>query len=93
MGLPIRAKILNVLGKQTFAMNIGKNKGISKNMKFEIIEHENQIPSHSIVKARVKVVEVYDKFSLVEIDEKTKKVLGKEESSKIIVGDDLLQII
>jgi hypothetical protein len=93
MGLPIHAKILNVLGKQTFAMNMGKNKGVSKNMKFEIIEYENQSPSRSHVKARVKVVEVYDKFSLVEIDEKAQKVLGKEESPKIIVGDDLLQII
>jgi hypothetical protein len=90
VGLPIRAKILNLLGDQTFVMNFGKNKGITKNMKFEVSESKGS--ARTKVKGKVKVVEVYEKFSLIESYETAQKVSGKEDSSKINVGDDLLQL-
>jgi hypothetical protein len=86
----IHAKILNLIGKETFVMNVGKNKGITKNMRFEVLAPASDISVQSYVKGRLKVVEVYEKFSLAEIYEFSKKI-GKDES-KINVGDDLLQI-
>jgi hypothetical protein len=92
MGLPIRAKILNIVGHQTFVMNFGKNKGVTKNMRFEVSASESGGSARTYVKCKVKVVEVYEKFSLIESYETAQKVSGKEDSSKINVGDDLLQI-
>jgi hypothetical protein len=86
----IRAKILNLIGNQTFVMNVGKNKGIAKDMKFEVLAPVSGSAFRAFVKGRIKVVEVYEKFSLAEIYE-IGKYAGKIES-KINVGDDLLQI-
>jgi hypothetical protein len=85
VGLPIRAKILNIVGDQTFVMNFGKNKGVTKNMKFEVSASEGL--ARTYVKGKVKVVEVYEKFSLIEIYETNQK-----DAPKINVGDDLIQL-
>jgi hypothetical protein len=67
-----------------------KNKGVTKNMKFEVSESEDSVRTK--VKGKVKVVEVYEKFSLIESFDIAQKVSGKEGSSKINVGDDLVQL-
>ena len=83
-GMPIRAKILNIIGVRTFAINAGKLKGITLKMKFEILAPASEGKTAPAVKSRVRVVEVYDKFSLTENYEPVK--------IKINVGDDLIQI-
>ena len=98
MGTLIRAKILNVLTNNAFAINAGKSKGVTRNMTFEILD-PLVVPnkSNNSSKGKVKITEVYEKFSLAEGEMKganssssgSSQVAGK----KIMVGDDAIQVI
>jgi hypothetical protein len=100
MGTLVRAKILNVLTNNSFAINAGKSKGITRNMKFEILDPlENPNKSNNYSKGKVKITEVYEKFSLAEGYEIEMKgstsSLGSSQitTGKIRVGDDAIQLI
>ena len=85
MGMPIRAKVLNVLGERSVVINAGKKKGVTLDMVFEIFALASQGANRQIVKGRVRVVEVYDKMALTERCEPLQKEIND--------GDDVLQII
>ena len=62
---------MNVITDNAFAINAGKNKGITRNMKFEILnplfeaKNANSRVLHDS-KGTVKITEVYEKFSIAE---------------------------
>lgn len=101
MGTLIRAKILNVITGNAYAINAGKNKGITRNMKFEILDPlVDSKKSNNYSKGKVKITEVYEKFSIaegyeIEMKGSTSFSLGssKIDSKRISVGDDAIQVI
>jgi len=67
MGTLIRAKILNVMSDNVFAINAGKIKGVTRNMKFEIVDPlADQKKTKNYSKGKVQITEVYEKFSIAE---------------------------
>jgi hypothetical protein len=79
----IQAKILNILSSRDFTINAGKKKGITKNMKFKVINGTK-------VKAIIEIAEVYEAFSLAEKFD----VKGTNQNpEKIEVGDDVIQVM
>ena len=100
MGALIQAKILNVITGNAFAINAGKNKGVTKDMLFEVIDPLVDPKSNNYSKGVLKITEVYEKFSIAEgyqIKTKGSTLLSLGSSQiaamKINVGDDAIQVI
>ena len=75
MSAPIEGKVTNIISEITVAINRGSNHGVEEGMKFSVGGREikvndpdtgEELGSVRYVKARVKVTEVYEKFSLAQ---------------------------
>jgi hypothetical protein len=75
MSEPLTGKISNIIDSYTVALNIGKNKNVTKGMRFKILTKKIEIKdpergevlgSMEFEKARVEISKVYEKFSLAE---------------------------
>ena len=75
MATPLTGKVTNIIDQYTVALNIGKDNGVVKGMKFEILgptvtindpDTHEKLGELSFVKARVEVTQVYNKFCVAE---------------------------
>ncbi len=87
MANPVRAKVLNAVNDFGVTLNAGKNKGITKNMYFEISEATTNTSENVQGKGIVKITEVYESFSVAERFDK------KSDALPFRVGDDAVEIV
>jgi hypothetical protein len=75
MSSPITAKISSILSEYAVVLNVGANKGIEENMRFEVLapafqvkdpDSGEELGTFHYVKARVKIVTVSEKYSVAE---------------------------
>jgi len=75
MASPLRGKVANLIDTYTVALNIGKDKGVEKGMKFTILcptlkiddpETHEELGELTFIKARIEVTEVFDRFCLAQ---------------------------
>lgn len=73
--MPLEGKIAEVLDTYRVVVNIGGDDGVKEGMEFEIFEQKGgytdpdtgeDLGTREVVKARVEVVELYDKMSVME---------------------------
>ena len=103
----IKGKISAIINSYTVALNIGENKGVSEGMKFNILYPEIVIPDPetkqelgrlNYVKARIKIIKVYDKFCVARSDEQVVKpifpsfLIQSSETKKLPVDEYLIEV-
>jgi len=74
----LRGKVAKLIDTYTVALNIGKDKGVEKGMKFAILcptlkiedpDTHEELGELNFIKARIEVTEIFDRFCLAESSE------------------------
>ncbi len=101
----LNGKISAIINTYTVALNIGADKGVSEGMKFDILYPEIiitdpdtkvELGKMSYIKARIRVIKVYDKFSIARSDEQVSKptfpsfLIQSSETKKLPVDEYLV---